>query len=721
MSNAAFVGAVLSLATSGTPPPVSESPIDAPIVAVTVFGDRARVTRARQQASWPAGRLVLPRLPGGADPDSVRLEVRGPGVRLDWVTVNKLRPEDVPAAAAAATIAALDRLDRELTRAKAQAGLLERLLGATASASGEQSSSEDDDAAEDAASSAPARLVPTQWQRALGALDREGRRLLDSLQAANRIVAQLERQRAELDARGRALMGGGGLLVSTSLNTRGPAELRLTYEVTGPAWRPAYDVHLDPRTDQVTASLWAEVEQSTGEDWADVELTVSTAAPRAPLLPTLPAWRIGERELFVPASRASTEARHAPSPPAVEPDTTASQELRKALQRRLSTRANVTESFDMDVVESLPATNRPIAQAGGPRLTGHVYDEAGNPLKGVKIQAGGGGGSRAAYSNDEGAFTIAGLAPGRYQVQAMAPRLKTVIQPDVKVDQTQSTEVTFIMEVNTSVEEVVVMETAPLVATTRGYLKEDLPMDRLPTPPRQSARALVALLPPEPAATDSASGPLSDAAQGHQLSFQAPGRETVASGHGVRRVPLGRYQFSAKADRHLYPAVAEAAFVVAQLRGPASTYLPGGPAALSVGADPAGQANLNLVVPGQPFILPLGVDRDLRPVRRVTQQSRSQGLLRKREITRYTVVTEVTNPHPWPVRLRVHDQLPVSSDGTVEVALVEATDKPRHDQRTGDLAFSLTVAAGATRSVQFSYTLTRPRGHRLIQAGGALP
>ena len=160
MSNAAFVGAVLSLATSGTPPPVSESPIDAPIVAVTVFGDRARVTRARQQASWPAGRLVLPRLPAGADPDSVRLEVRGPGVRLDWVTVNKLRPEDVPAAAAAATIAALDRLDRELTRAKAQAGLLERLLGATASASGEQSSSEDDDAAEDASLFRPGPAGP---------------------------------------------------------------------------------------------------------------------------------------------------------------------------------------------------------------------------------------------------------------------------------------------------------------------------------------------------------------------------------------------------------------------------------------------------------------------------------------------------------------------------------------------------------------------------------
>src|SRR5690349_6914848 len=57
--------------------------LDAPITGVTVFRDGARVTRSGQ-GIIPAGLapLVLARLPVAADPESVRVAVRGQDVAL---------------------------------------------------------------------------------------------------------------------------------------------------------------------------------------------------------------------------------------------------------------------------------------------------------------------------------------------------------------------------------------------------------------------------------------------------------------------------------------------------------------------------------------------------------------------------------------------------------------------------------------------------------------
>ena len=129
--------------------------------------------------------------------------------------------------------------------------------------------------------------------------------------------------------------------------------------MTGASWEPAYDVHLDPRSDQVTVSLWAAVQQTTGEDWPGVELTVSTAAPTTPVLPELPAWRIGERELFTPVTQVKNPPPPRPPAPTAPKPTTS--ELRHKLQARVRGAAirTVEESLDLEMVATMPHRHRP--------------------------------------------------------------------------------------------------------------------------------------------------------------------------------------------------------------------------------------------------------------------------------------------------------------------------------------------------------------------------
>ena len=109
-------------------------------------------------------------------------------------------------------------------------------------------------------------------------------------------------------------------------------------------------------------------------------------------------------------------------------------------------------------------------------IVGYVYDQAGNPVRGVKVTATSAtqiGGPKTAYTNDEGAFRIRALIPGTFEVKATAATLRTVVQKDVRVGITSAAELNFIMEVTTTVEEVKVVEKSPLVSTTKPNLREE--------------------------------------------------------------------------------------------------------------------------------------------------------------------------------------------------------------------------------------------------------
>jgi len=123
-------------------------------------------------------------------------------------------------------------------------------------------------------------------------------------------------------------------------------------------------------------------------------------------------------------------------------------------------------------------------------IVGYVYDQTGSPLKGIKVAASSPtqiGGAKTAYTNDEGMFHMRQLFPGTFEVRATAPKLKTVIQKDVKVGISAAAEVSIVMEIETpGVEEVRVVEKAPTVSTTTTNVKEVYDLDFVESMPMPS-------------------------------------------------------------------------------------------------------------------------------------------------------------------------------------------------------------------------------------------
>ena len=144
------------------------------------------------------------------------------------------------------------------------------------------------------------------------------------------------------------------------------------------------------------------------------------------------------------------------------------------------------------VVASLALSVAPpvLAQRGDSgSITGYVFDQTGSPLSGVKISAESPtqiGGRKTTYSNAEGSFRFPVVEPGKFKVKAEAPKLQTVVQ-DVTVGLNAPVEVNLVMEVaSTKVEEVKVVEKAPVVSVTTPNVKEVFDIEFVETMPHDN-------------------------------------------------------------------------------------------------------------------------------------------------------------------------------------------------------------------------------------------
>jgi hypothetical protein len=130
----------------------------------------------------------------------------------------------------------------------------------------------------------------------------------------------------------------------------------------------------------------------------------------------------------------------------------------------------------------LAAAPRAHAQRGDSgSIVGYVFDQTGAPLSGVKVAIVSDtqiGGSKTVYTNAEGGFRFPALDPGVFQVKAEAPRLQTVVQHNVKVGINAPVELNLVMEVaSAQVEEVKVVEKAPLISTSTANVREVFDVD----------------------------------------------------------------------------------------------------------------------------------------------------------------------------------------------------------------------------------------------------
>lgn len=240
---------------------------------VTVYHDSAIVTRSGR-VEIPAGehRLIVRGLSDRVDPATLRLSA-GNGIKLAGVEVQRIVEGDLVNPAERALTAKLrdlgDRrsaIDDEIASAQGQIKLLESVI-ATPTGSGTN------------APAVPAANIPGLVS-AVGTGDAAARARIRAARLQIRdIDADIETTRSELAKIATARKASTELRVSITATTGGTIPVSLDYQMAGVAWNWQYEARLDSQARKVALVRQAQLTQGTGEDWKNIELTISTARP----------------------------------------------------------------------------------------------------------------------------------------------------------------------------------------------------------------------------------------------------------------------------------------------------------------------------------------------------------------------------------------------------------------------------------------------------------
>ncbi|KAG8776576.1 hypothetical protein FRC16_004480, partial [Serendipita sp. 398] len=129
------------------------------------------------------------------------------------------------------------------------------------------------------------------YSKRQGGIDQKARELRSKIEEVDeKIRKEREVWSADTEGKKRAVR----VTVVVYAENDGEAEICLTYMVSNASWTPLYDLRaiVGPTKTTITLHYRATIVQSTGEDWKEVELTLSTASPQlGSTIPTLsPLW-----------------------------------------------------------------------------------------------------------------------------------------------------------------------------------------------------------------------------------------------------------------------------------------------------------------------------------------------------------------------------------------------------------------------------------------------
>jgi uncharacterized protein (TIGR02231 family) len=259
--------------------------VNSDIAKVTVFPGRAQITRAAS-ISLTAGehQLMFEDLSPTAEDASFHAAIKGTGditlLGLSHKVVQHLETRQKRVADLETQIRDVEESEREPVNDRQEVFEKQKeLLLAISTAGGEQMARELKSSSMDV----------KNWEAAYGFFGQRLAAVTDSLRSTRQRLEKIDAKLALLKSELQSTQTANGrnsksVQVDLRLTQAGSIEVELDYVVPNATWAAIYDGRLGAN-DEVDLSYFAEVTQRTGEDWNDVELTLSTSRPAEGVAP----------------------------------------------------------------------------------------------------------------------------------------------------------------------------------------------------------------------------------------------------------------------------------------------------------------------------------------------------------------------------------------------------------------------------------------------------
>ncbi|KAI5843813.1 hypothetical protein DFP73DRAFT_65239 [Morchella snyderi] len=480
--------------------------------------------------------------------------------------------------------------------------------------------------------------------------------------------------------------------------SKGPS-LRISYVTGGASWKPRYDMRLDTTSETAILTYRAEFSNNTGESWTDATVTLSTSQTSFTGLedkvPWLDSWRI-----HLQKDAGTADGSHA-----LELYSTRENEknFRKRKRGGHSWPAFRAEDSS-DYQPTAPAYSPPpAAPPAGQHLFGTSAAPAGQHLFGTSAAP---AGQNLFGSASPAGQHLFGTSAAGFGNPHPPPKHRTVRRLRSEVDDDDGGEDEYY---------------DGGLARVDNYDDDDDDDDGTIDIPRKMGLALS-----------------KSVSYGLTTTYDLPGARNIphsrlARRHVIKELTLPNVQFSHIA----VPKLRAAAFLKARITNSSDISLLRGPCGLTVDGSFLGNSTVERCVPGGTFELSLGIDEEVlvsyrKPVRKMA----SQGMLSREHVATYERSISVHNAKRKKVKVVLFDQVPVSGEERLKVALL--TPKLREEGRMsttsiksmggkelmveemlrtgGEIRFTVTLEKGDGVVLPVEYEAKFPIGEHIRQA-----
>jgi uncharacterized protein (TIGR02231 family) len=279
MDEMTAVAILLTLVAAPAPCPADALDAESRITAVTVFADRAAVTRSAVVDLDSKNTAVrLGPLPGYIEPDSI--SVKGSGEAAVTLYGVRLQTEQLEVAQDP-KIKTLEEEIRGVQRQERRLSNLKRVLERERSYLDSIQAASSEQIGKDLITRSPSAQDASAL---LGFIDESYLKVAARDQEADLQLEDLARQRDKLERELAQLRQGSTrqetrILVDLGVSKPGRFTLQASYRVPGASWQPIYEARAASDAGKVEFLSYGLVRQQTGESWNDVQVTLSTAKP----------------------------------------------------------------------------------------------------------------------------------------------------------------------------------------------------------------------------------------------------------------------------------------------------------------------------------------------------------------------------------------------------------------------------------------------------------
>lgn len=270
-----FVSAYFLLISLGL---AETKPISSTVSAVTVYTDRAAVTRMGQ-ISLQTGNYVLAfnNLPVNILDQSVRVSGEAIGAKILDVRIETAFLDTIPEERIRTLQSKIQDLQAQVNELNDRTSVLntEREFISQIKAQTADNISKD---------LKVQRPTVEDWQKVLGFFDTnlnknfaEQRKITSDRSDLQNKISALQRQINQISPGSRRAVKN--ILVEVQVTRAGEVRLLPAYVVLGARWYPQYDVRVSTESQDVELNYHGLIQQSTGEDWTGADVSLSTARP----------------------------------------------------------------------------------------------------------------------------------------------------------------------------------------------------------------------------------------------------------------------------------------------------------------------------------------------------------------------------------------------------------------------------------------------------------